>query len=131
MGCKVSRKDAQGETPLICALRSSGSDVACFLVEGGADVNAVSATGATALQLACHRGLAEVAQLLLRHGADPNAVDRAGNSVLRYAREAPKGAREALVEMVTRSGGRLAEAAAPAHGDLQVPHMVLPPENMW
>ncbi|MEQ8954447.1 MAG: ankyrin repeat domain-containing protein, partial [Gammaproteobacteria bacterium] len=63
-----------GNTPLIFAARSGDLESARFIVEAGADVNALSAFGTSALIMAVHGGNAELVNYLLQQGADVDSA---------------------------------------------------------
>lgn len=53
-------------------------ELAAYLLDKGADANAVKTDGVTPLHIAAQRGNIEIAELLLEHGAEINAVDSKG-----------------------------------------------------
>jgi ankyrin repeat protein len=61
------------ETPLLAALEKGHRNVALFLLERGADVQARVHKGQTALYMASSRGYTELVRSLLDHGAGLNA----------------------------------------------------------
>ncbi|KAJ7143644.1 vegetative incompatibility protein HET-E-1, partial [Mycena filopes] len=61
------------DRPLKTASSCGNIEVACLLLDHGADVNAPPGECGTALQAAVSHGKVEVAHLLLHHGADVNA----------------------------------------------------------
>lgn len=63
------------DTPLCMAIRSKGYDIAIFLVEEGADVNARGLRGYTPLHWAAYRDNVEVVDVLVSAGADVNAQE--------------------------------------------------------
>lgn len=67
---------------LHAAIDCSHFDVAEFLIDSGADVNARDNLDKTALHYAIERGSDHLAKLLLDSGADPLAVDHLGESAL-------------------------------------------------
>lgn len=56
-----------------------------FLLDNGADINAVNNKGKTALMYAVKSENKHIAEYLLEHGADANIKDNAGNTALTYA----------------------------------------------
>ena len=66
--------EANGETPLLVAVRQDARPVAKLLIERGADVNAKRGYGETPLFYAARWNALEIARLLIDRGADPNAV---------------------------------------------------------
>jgi len=54
------------------------TDLTAYLLNAGADANAVKTDGVTPLHLAAQRGNVQIAELLLEHGAKINAVDDKG-----------------------------------------------------
>lgn len=68
----------ENATLLHDAVGRNCNELAAYLVEEGADVNAQRTDGITPLHLAAQRGNIQIAQLLIGHGAKINAVDRRG-----------------------------------------------------
>ena len=62
-------------TPLHAAVAGGRSDVSLFLIERGADVDAVDSGRHTPLHIAAEAGYLPVVESLLARGADPHAVD--------------------------------------------------------
>ena len=80
---------AEGRIPLHCAIRGKHSDVARFLIDQGADVNAREVNGASVLNYASYWGLPEIVQLLIEKGADvKNDVTPNGITPLHWASSA-------------------------------------------
>lgn len=78
-GAKVDCRSAEGETPLIRAVRGyADATIVELLIDAKADVNARDKQGSSALHEAADNGDPAVVNLLLRNGADPNAVDGDG-----------------------------------------------------
>ena len=70
-GVDIDEPASCGAVPLDAALWGGHEALARFLVERGADVNAVGYDGYTVLMAAC-RSSAAIAELLIERGADPN-----------------------------------------------------------
>jgi len=68
-GADLEARDAQGDTPLLIAIRQGNHKLAKHLVNAGADVTVKDAQGRTALQIAKALGLSDIALLLERNGA--------------------------------------------------------------
>ncbi|MDK2124319.1 ankyrin repeat domain-containing protein [Parachitinimonas caeni] len=63
-------------TPLFLAISKGNQDIARYLVEQGADVNASNdSCDSTALTEACHGNHIEMVQFLLAHGASPDGLE--------------------------------------------------------
>jgi len=70
-GADVHATDAEGNTPLHHAARSSDPGVAALLRDAGADINALNADGISPLGSACASGNWRLAKFLLERGARP------------------------------------------------------------
>lgn len=75
LGADTETRDAQGNTPLLLAVRDRHMRLARHLVDVGADVNARNAAGASALDLAHRAKAEEIASMLLRYGAGGSTGD--------------------------------------------------------
>jgi ankyrin repeat protein len=75
--------DSRGQTPLMIAAAFGSYDAMKLLIDGGADVKAMSASGLTALHL-CAGDIKKV-RLLLDHGADVNVRSQMGRTPLLVA----------------------------------------------
>jgi hypothetical protein len=71
-------------TPLHVAVAAQNLDLARYLLEHGADVNAGDAEGHTPLHFAINRRDLELIRLVLDAKADPNAPDSAGKTPLNW-----------------------------------------------
>jgi ankyrin repeat protein len=83
----AASRESMQMSPLGSALAAERNDLAQFLIDHGADVNAKAANDLTPLHTAAARGNLESAQLLLDHGADINARTKDGKTPLAYAQE--------------------------------------------
>jgi ankyrin repeat protein len=82
-GADVNRIDRTGVPTLVRVCRHFREDSARFLIESGANVNAISTTLQTPLIAAVE--MPEIVRLLLEHGANPNNQDSQGNTALHKA----------------------------------------------
>ena len=62
-------------------------DVIRFLIDSGANINAVDGKGCTALMRAAYSGFPELVNYLLEHGADKEILDYNGNKAIHYVRK--------------------------------------------
>jgi hypothetical protein len=91
-GANPNAKDENGWTPLHHAAEVGSVDIAKFLIDKGAYVNAraerakyegcrrLDVSGITPLHIAACYGFLPLAELLLESGADPNAIDQCGRT---------------------------------------------------
>jgi ankyrin repeat protein len=68
-GADTEQRNAEGDTPLLIAIRQDNHRLATHLVNRGADVNVKTADGRSALTLARELQLPELVSLLQRQGA--------------------------------------------------------------
>ena len=74
-----------GMTPHMYAAYNSHSNVAAFLVQKGADINAKDDDQSTALMYAAFSGSKATVELLIEKGADVNSKDNLGFTALDYS----------------------------------------------
>lgn len=72
-------------TALTYAARDGFTDIACVLIDHGADVNWIDGEGVTPLILASFKGHVDLVQLLLDHRADTTIRDQWNRTALDYA----------------------------------------------
>jgi len=77
--------DTPGWTPLIYAATNGQTEVARYLLDVGANVNAVAPNGTTALMMAVRGGHGATVDLLLARGADVNQRNQNGATALGWA----------------------------------------------
>ena len=77
--------DAPGWTPLTYAATTGQTEVARYLLDQGANVNALSPNGTTALMMAVRGGYDPTVELLLARGADVNQHNENGATALSWA----------------------------------------------
>ena len=85
MAWNVDQRDPQGVTPLMVAAYNGNADLAKFLVDKGADVNAKTKRGSTPLMAAVQSGNKEMVKFLLEKGADANAKEQLGLNAYQLA----------------------------------------------
>jgi len=82
----VNETDQNNGAALHCAVASGKVEIAGYLVEKGADVNAKDYKGNTPLLLTCREGNLEMAELLVEKGADISGRDyEFGSTALHWA----------------------------------------------
>ena len=85
-GADIDVGSNDGSTPLMYAVLSNdNTDVVEYLLEQGADVNAVNSYGSTALFIAASKGKLEMARTLVMAGVDIHAVDHKHQNALMMA----------------------------------------------
>ncbi len=77
--------DAPGWTPLLYAASAGQTEVARYLLDSGANINAVSPNGTTVLMMAVRGGYEPTVELLLSRGADVNQHNENGATALSWA----------------------------------------------
>lgn len=86
LGKVNERQGSLNRTPLLLAAYYGNTEMAQYLCNHGADVNATDIKGQTALIYAAYYGFYEMAGLLLRKGADVDLKDHDGHTALYYAK---------------------------------------------
>jgi hypothetical protein len=99
-----------GWTPLHYAATGSEPRMVSFLLDAGADIDALSPQGTTALMLAARHGDERTVSLLLERGADPALTNPEGAIAADYARVA---GRERLAARLEALGRKPAAATLP------------------
>jgi ankyrin repeat protein len=126
-----SRSDMYNATPLHLASQNGHNQVACFLLERGADISAQDNIGLTSLHLASQEGHVEVAHMLIERGADVSAKDKDGETPLYRALRC--GHVEVVHMLIERGADFLAQdkgGITPLHlasegGHVEVVHMFI------
>ncbi len=92
-GANIDQLNTKGQTVLMSLIEQSGTnsgnmnDMSLFLIENGANVNAVDLKGETALFYAVRANNEQLIKNLIAKGADINARNNKGDSVLFIAAE--------------------------------------------
>jgi len=81
----INIKDDRGSTPLLLTTYYGHFEVAQFLLEQNAEVDAKDSSGNTALMGGCFKGYQDIAELLVNAGANVNHVNSMGATSLIYA----------------------------------------------
>lgn len=84
-GANIDAIDADGRTPLLCAMQVRNKEAVIVLLERGANIHITWAGDHSALHSAAAWGNKDVVFKLLDMGADINAINDQGKSVLHYA----------------------------------------------
>ena len=104
-GAKIESKNSEPgrlrATALMTACYGGHFDIAKFLIEKGANVNALATDNSTALIWSCSEGYYEVAKLLIEHDADINAFNLEDESPITTAIEY---SRVDIVKLLLESG---------------------------
>lgn len=95
------REETYQHTPLIMASHYGYKEIALYLLENGAEVNAQGIKGGTALIFASYYNYPEIAKALLDRGASVDVKDNRGHTALFYAEEY---GHKAIVEMLEQAG---------------------------
>ena len=87
-GGDINKKsDPFGHTPLYIATYYGYIDIAKYLVENNADVNAQAKDGTTPLMCSAIYNFPEITEILIAANADLNIKDKRGHTALFYAKE--------------------------------------------
>jgi ankyrin repeat protein len=81
----LSNTNDKGFTPLIMACYNQQYNIASYLLEASADVNAKDSAGNSALIGVGFKGFTDIANLLIELGADVNATNSNNATALIYA----------------------------------------------
>jgi ankyrin repeat protein len=100
----VDSRDPQGRTVLMWAALHSQVELAKFVTNSGAQVNAADDQGRTALNFASEKGDVTMVRLLLNYRADTNIRDAKGYSPLMRAAE---NGHTPVIEMLLRHGAEV------------------------
>ncbi len=101
-GMDVNTRDGEGTPMLNIATRSERMECISWLLENGADINAVSSDrGYTALMDAVWRGNEDITRLLIERGSKMNTVNKEGQTMLVLAVGA---GREKICRMLVEHG---------------------------
>eukprot|EP01135_Chromosphaera_perkinsii_P011818 Nk52_evm9s2506 gene=Nk52_evmTU9s2506 len=84
-GADVHRRDAHGNTALMCAARAGQIETFRVLMRAGADSKSNNNHNNTCLHLAVQSGCSECVRECLVAGCDPNALTHEGMSAIHYA----------------------------------------------
>jgi len=76
-GTGVNEKTSQDETPLVIAALAGQGEIASYLLQRGADIDARNLGGLTALHAASYAGHTDIVALLIARGAAVNDADNA------------------------------------------------------
>ena len=103
-----------GATPLHLAVLSNHREIAKYLIDKGANLNAKARDeyGGTPLHWAAALGRFETARLLIESGADVNAADNSGftpSDATNYNPKLPKEAKLKVTQLIREKGGKTAK----------------------
>ena len=76
---KPTKEIGKNQTLLMQAAYHGRKDLVSFLLDEGADINALSSTNKSALSIALERGHTDIVKMLLEHGANSNHLARMGD----------------------------------------------------
>ena len=94
------------EVRLVEAVKAADQAAIRTLLTERVDVNTPEADGTTALHWAADGDNPELVELLIRAGADVNQADFTGRTPLAAAERSNSPSRRAVMEALTRAGGR-------------------------
>jgi ankyrin repeat protein len=110
----LSEQDSTGQTPLHKAATFNHTEIAKFLINLGANIDALDKFGRTVLLLAAQAGASECLRFLVSSGADSQVCDLGLRNVLHVAIEYGQDVAEAVLE--TSSVSAILLNGQDAHG---------------
>jgi len=96
----IDYKNNEGLNSLMIASIDNLTDIAKFLIENGANVNAIDKNGTTPLMFACWKGNYETAKLLIEHKANKEALDINGTTALHLADKLTSPNKNAIINLL-------------------------------
>ena len=102
-----ARSAVEGFTPLYTAALKDSLEVAKFLIDHGADVNARGLDGTSVLHAAAYGAAVRAAALLIDKGADVNAIDLKGRTPLHMAAASPFRHDAQIIEFLLAHGAKI------------------------
>ncbi|MGV8118602.1 MAG: ankyrin repeat domain-containing protein [Candidatus Xenobiia bacterium LiM19] len=97
-GAKINGRESRA---MSAAISHNDISMVEYLLDSGADINAMDSTGSKPLEEAVSYGRLDIAKLLISRGADINAGDKCGNTLLHIA---VMGKNTELVELLVSKG---------------------------
>jgi len=85
-GCSVNMENYTGKFPIIYAIQKNQPDILEYLLQNGADPNAITSQY-SGLHIAAYHNLFKIVELLLKYDADISYTDENGETAFTYAIE--------------------------------------------
>lgn len=102
-GCMIDQPGRTGDTALMIAVASGNTEIMCWLIEHGADLEAVNGMDATALMIAAQSGQTACVELLLKAGAVAKRKNQFDQTAISSA------STEQIIRLLTEAGEDLAD----------------------
>ena len=84
-GADINGYDAEGSTPLNCAINIDNEEMFNLLLKKGADINKLNKSGTGLIHTAAKKGRVELIELLLKNSIDVNQKAKNGQSAFHFA----------------------------------------------